>query len=646
MSVTRIVPMLLGVALALAIVLAGGPLVPTAGAAPLEWRLEQPEPPPPPPGVEGSEVCQNGEPTNCHRTPVGLGRIGDIEFLKPNLGLLVTAGNGSTVLPGVWVYNGAGWHELASVCGATDGRIAWAGPREFWTISDGRPGQAANGQGDLPPLEDDTLCHFAYNENSKKLEVVGSYAAPAFQASSYQPMHAAACASSTDCWFAGAPLPEPEPGAFHLHWNGSSLEAEPNTSVESVQDMRIFEGRLYESIQLPLEEPTRFGESETEILHPSVLQEISTEEKPVHVFEALHPKSAGAQRLPQYASHFGRQSFPQALGFLHLSADEDSLWAAAGPLETPPKGSEPAELTVLRDIGGVWTQVLGPAETGEEEPSESVEVDPPNLENEDVSALAAEPGTASAWLALDTETDLKSPNATAPAKVVSVTAEGALSEEQVPSEKQRTEGIGDKGAAYRIVCPAHNDCWMATTQGWLFHLSEEASPSLPVETDPAFNGEAITFRPHDQGLPQELSDALISEAPQEETPPPPALLKAVTPNIFATVALPLLSHVRTRLVHGSTLELSFHLAVKARVRLVAKRYASIVASTPMRTLNAGKHSLQLRLNPHRWPTKLALQTHALAPLPTTSTRSSGVETVSTSLAFPRALGISGWGPSL
>jgi hypothetical protein len=647
MSASRGISALLAAALALGLALAGGSLVTTAGAAPLEWRLEQPEPPPPPPGVQGSEVCQNGEPTNCHRTPVGLGRVGDIEFLKPNLGLLITAGNGTTVLPGVWIYNGAGWHELANVCGATDGRIAWAGPREFWTVSDGRPGQAANGEGDLPPLEDDTLCRFAYNEGSKKLEVAGSYAAPAFQASSYQPMHAAACISSDDCWFAGAPLPEPEPGAFHLHWNGSALEAEPNTGVQTVQDMRIFEGRLYESIQLPLEEPTRFGETETEILHPSVLQEISTEEKPAHVFEIARPKSAGGQFLPQYASHFGHQSFPPALGFLHLSADEDSLWAAAGPLETPPSGSEAAELTVLRDAGGVWTQVLGPAETGEQEPSESVKVDPSNLENEDVSGLAAEPGSASAWLALDTETDLRSPNATALAKLVSVTAEGTLSEQQVPSEKQRAEGIGAKGAAYRIVCPAHNDCWMVTTQGWLFHLSEEASPSQPVETDPAFNGELITFRPHDQGLPQELSDALISEAPQEETPPPSAALtKDLAPNVFATVTVPLLSDVHTRLVHGSTLELSFHLAVKARVRLLAKRHTSIVASTPMRTLKAGKHSLQLRLNPRRWPTKLALQTHALAPLPTASSLSSGVETISTSLAFPKALGISGWGPSL
>jgi hypothetical protein len=110
--------------------------------------------------------------------------------------------------------------------------------------------------------------------------------------------------------------------------------------------------------------------------------------------------------------------------------------------------------------------------------------------------------------------------------------------------------------------------------------------------------------------------------------------------------VPLLSDVHTRLLHGTTLELSFHLAVKARVRLLAKRHSHVVASTPMRTLKAGKRSLQLRLNVNRWPTKLDLQTQALAPLPTVSSLSSGVETISTSLAFPKAIGITGWGPSL
>jgi len=95
------------------------------------------------------------------------------------------------------------------------------------------------------------------------------------------------------------------------------------------------------------------------------------------------------------------------------------------------------------------------------------------------------------------------------------------------------------------------------------------------------------------------------------------------------VAVPLLSHIHTKLVHGTTLELRFHLAVKARVRLLAKRRSRTVASTPMRTLASGNRSLTLRLDRRRWPTKLDLQSHALAPLPTVSTQGAAITTVST-----------------
>ena len=40
----------------------------------------------------------------------------------------------------------------------------------------------------------------------------------------------------------------------------------------------------------------------------------------------------------------------------------------------------------------------------------------------------------------------------------------------------------------------------------------------------------------------------------------------------------------------------------------------------MRTLAAGNRKLLLRLNRSEWPTKLSLQTHALAPLPTTTVK--------------------------
>ena len=106
----------------------------------------------------------------------------------------------------------------------------------------------------------------------------------------------------------------------------------------------------------------------------------------------------------------------------------------------------------------------------------------------------------------------------------------------------------------------------------------------------------------------------------------------------------LLTHVRSKLLHGTTLELRFHLAAKARVQLIAKRRKQIVGRTPMRTFAAGDRKLLLALNRNRWPTKLDLQTHALAPLPTTSTRGAGTDSVGTGVVvLPKSHTLSGAG---
>jgi hypothetical protein len=108
--------------------------------------------------------------------------------------------------------------------------------------------------------------------------------------------------------------------------------------------------------------------------------------------------------------------------------------------------------------------------------------------------------------------------------------------------------------------------------------------------------------------------------------------------------VPLLSHVHTRLLHGTTLELSFHLAARARVRLLAKRRSRVVASTSMRTFAAGNRKLLLLLNLRSWPTKLDLQTHALEALPTVSIRGAATTTVGTDLiVLPRTPASSGPG---
>jgi hypothetical protein len=620
-----------------------------ADAAPLgddggaEWRLEQPAPPEPPSGVEGAKV------------PIGLGRIGDIEFYSPNRGVLTTAGNGSTVPPGVWEYNGVSWHELSTQCGASLGQrtsppnpagasspispglIAWAGPDEFWTISDGRPGQAVESLGRTPSLEDNTLCRFALN-SSGELEIIDSYASLAFQSTSYLAMNAAACLGSSDCWFGGEPLQSPQIGAFHLHWNGRTLASEPYLPEgHAVENMAAFEGHLYESVRLKQDDPIlqkQGGVGEEPALHRINPEGVSP------TFEPL----LGLPLL-------GNNEFPTALDFLHLSSAGNALWAAAGPAREKPEGSSEAGVTVLRyskeqysdeshgySEGGApsWKQVLGP----ETEPSGKAA-----LPEDVVSSVASEPESTSAWLALITENEAgEGPNPTARATVAHISADGSVSDQlQLPADE---EGSSPKGAAERIVCPAVHDCWMTTTQGWLFHLSTQSEHEHPEpDNQLAFSGTyLITERPKDEGVPQQVSDALpVNDSGLEEEPPTQEALKVkpvAVVNPFASVTLPLLANVHSRLIHGTTLDLSFHLSVKAKVRLLAKRKSKTVASTPTRTLLAGNRSLLLRLNTHSWPTKLDLQTHALEPLKTASTRESGSNTdsVSTSLSFPNAHG--------
>ncbi len=280
-----------------------------AGAHPLEWRLEQPSPP----------VRVAGESPG---PPIGLGRVGDIEFWAPNRGLLITDGDPPTIPAGLWAYNGEGWHELATVCGATDGRIAWAGPEEFWTVSDGRPGQAANPQsGEPAPLQDNTLCHFS------KGEVVGSYASLAFRPSSYLPMHGAACSGSGDCWFGGDTLPRTSKGRVspalerQLADRGTRTAGPRRRGYSRFRRTHVREHGAREGDRLSEEESAE---------HPSILHEISALSPP---FVSLLPRSSpGAHNVPSY----GEEEFPEALDALHFSSDEEALWGAAGPVAEPP----------------------------------------------------------------------------------------------------------------------------------------------------------------------------------------------------------------------------------------------------------------------------------------------------------------------
>jgi hypothetical protein len=511
-----------------------------------EWRSEQPV-------AAGVGV------------PVPLGQVGDVEFWAPNRGVLIAAGNGG-VAAGVFAYDGTGWYRYSTVCGGHEGRIAWAGPDEFWTISDQPVGQQT---GKAPP-QHISLCHFEDGQ------VVASYAEPVGVAGSYLPLNAAACAGPSDCWFAGDRLPgTTNVGAFHLHWDGTSLTAvpslvDPQPAIvdpgRSVEGLAFHEGSLYESVAVregdvaPAETP-----SEPSFLH-RILEGAPSPFEPLYTTQPLE---------------YGAGAEPPDLEAFRFAGDEEGLWAVAGA------ESDSATVTALR---------LGPegfAQVPLEDPGAALEA------GDRVRGAAAEPGSGGVWLGLRQPGDDVAP----PARLVRVHADGAVDPQIVlPAEG---EGIGRKGAAGPIACPAPGQCWMATSEGWLFHLG----PDLPQDTDPAMHA-LVTYRPPDDslpsvppiGLPEDDSGetpAAGDELPEGELPP-------------ERRSRPLVTRLRRKMVGGgAVLELSFLLHAKAHVQLLARLHGHVVAKTPRYEMGKGPHSVRLRLDPKRWPSKLDFEVHPL-----------------------------------
>ena len=233
--------------------------------------------------------------------------------------------------------------------------------------------------------------------------------------------------------------------------------------------------------------------------------------------------------------------------------------------------------------------------------------------------MAAEPGSPAAWLAVNSH------DHEAHLDRLTVNGEG---QGKVEKEKPLGEAleVGKRGEAGPIACPAPHDCWMATSAGWLFHLTEDTenparADGYQVDGDPNF-ASVITFRPTDEGVPQ---------LPPIEPPPddslanlaPPTLLTPKTQAPLNLAREALVTDVSSHVVHRYTLELSFKLTVRARVQLLASRKSRRVAQTAMKTLKAGKHMLLLRLDPSRWPNKLDLKATPLEALPTVSAGGGG-----------------------
>jgi hypothetical protein len=521
-------------------VLAALLLAPGAAADP-GWNLEQP------PAPSGPLKVPLGKPT-------------DLKFIAPNRGLLAVEGN-ATIPPGLFAYDGTGWHQLATVCGgsAQTTRIAIAGPREFWTIT--APSKPRTGDGTA-------LCHF------KDGNVVASYSTAPESPDPYQRMDSAACSGPSDCWFGGFSAQDPTGerlGAFHLHWDGTSLETVYAPQGRGVTDIEALNDTFYETV-LVGSTPGDASDNVSGFLfepegdHPRLIHRI---QNGVFTNDLFLP-----QDLPAVP--------PSGSELLALGSDGTKLWAVGGGAGSGPAapagGRVPRPPLAVRLQNGTWTQVAFDAS--------------PFALTDRFADVAPVPGTNTAWVAVDREGDL-----TRLAEVARISAEdGTVAITRLPDA-----GPG-RGSAAKIAFTAPNEGWMVTSDGWLFHYSDPAAPPLVQDTDPAFRGP-ITFRPN-EAAEQFVPDTPPADDSELFKPPPVEIQQPPGAGRTKRIA-PLLRHIKTRLA-GKTLTVQFTLTRKARVTLIARRKKQVVARTRPRTMRPGRHALHLRLDARRWPQRLKL----------------------------------------
>lgn len=503
------------------------------------WRLEQPPPP-------------AGAPFK-----VPLGAPGDLQFWAPNRGLLTIEGN-DTIPPGIFSWDGQSWHQLATVCGgpAETARIAWAGPTEFWVVSE--PSLPRHGSGLA-------LCRF------KDGQVVGSWSTRTDSPDPFRQMMSATCNGPGDCWFGGVGSEDTlgeRVGAYHLHWNGNDLLSHYGPQGRGVSDMQFHDGRLYES--------TLVGHSPENRTEPVDLAE------PELVPRLIHKISGTTFTNDPFVPTVGANGESELLA---MDSDGTNLWAVGGGAASGPAAPEASAVAraplAARLVGSTFQELtLSGPEFGE-------------LDR--LGDVAAIPGTDEAMATVVPFADRRSVNAKA--TVARIAADGTTTTTRLPAA-----GAG-RGSAARIACPAQNECWMVTWAGWLFHYSD-GSP-LSRDTDPAFQG-TIEFRPN-ESAEQFVPDRLPVDDSQLFAPPPLPLVEETPKGGRVKRLPPLLRGVKSRL-RGLRLTVTFTLTRRARVRLLAKRGDRTVARTPSRVFAPGRRSLRLYLTRDRYPTRLAFET--------------------------------------
>ncbi len=263
-------------------------------------------------------------------------------------------------------------------------------------------------------------------------------------------MAAGTCASPNDCWFAGAPMPAPRVGAFHLHWDGNALSQVIGPQGRAVRGMTAAHGQVFEIVDGADDnapEPPRLTTPEPDPLMIHRIQAGST----TIVADPFLPTA------DETVSPHDRE--------LYAIDGRDRVWAAGGLSQsnTPVDGLERARPWIATSAQG------GPFEMRQLDPARfPIAVRPVDI--------AAQPGADRAWIALQFDPDLRSPT------LVEVDASGAILQTArlpEPTDPDPGAALASSSSPTALACAAPSDCWLGTADGWLFHTAQ--APQQPVD---------------------------------------------------------------------------------------------------------------------------------------------------------------------
>lgn len=506
-----------------------------------------------------------------------IGNVADLSCWSRSRCLLLSTGN--TGFPnGLFLYNGDAWRQYATVCGSKAiafGRIVWAGPTEFWTITQPSSPQDSASRAGL------SLCRF------KAGQIVGSFSTilanggddPA--GDPYRQVNSGACISTTNCWFGGPAAQSPDSsrvGSFHLHWNGTELKTVYAPARRGVSAITTLGGSYFEAL-LAGPKPNQQADPDLgAITDHALIHEIDPTKNDESAFTPVPFEPEPVDPLTEHGAEL-------------FSIDNDSLegstpsraWAVGGGATSGPGSvsEDPFDrgpVAATAASGGAWTEVNAQA------PELGVDA-----HLVDVTAV---PGSDTAYAAV------------LPDKASGASLSGKATFAKLsPSGVEEVAQFGNRGTIAQIECPAENECIAATHFGHIFRYSEPGE-TPPLDTDPAF-ATTVTYRPN------EVIEQAVSDSPPIDDSllfaPLPEADEQATEELPARRLKPAVRTVRSRLV-GRRLTIRFTVIRRARVEIVARKKRKIVAKArSRRVLRKGRHKLVLRLNPKKWPTSMSMR---------------------------------------